>query len=315
MNIEFDFFTNVVFGDNRGPIGSWTTKSYASIQIYHGGVLGEKTLSISKLLRKFDSSIEILARAWTTEPDEELWIKSTQDGEFETRRLHLNKNDKDLQNIDYVKSTYEWLGNELSFTVDCGMLSSYDYNESSYQNVTPQMVEPHKIPKAVSVDILKLFQKHKLVPDSVGKLEESFDEPLECFSKLIDDYCQSQIVYYPQVEGGWIQGQLGDEYAAPLVNFCKKTNTSIKGLTVSVSKNSEGNEDPYQDIIIQFKYKNKLIKWKFNIETQDDYFDSFSKWAGTVLNGGYLVLRDDFYIGYILPKKVVEKLYSLGIAS
>lgn len=313
LNVEFDFFKSVMFGDNYGPRGSWTTKSCGSINIYHGGSFGEKTLLITKFLRTLDPKIEILARAWDREPDKELWIKSTKDNEFEARNLHFNKNDRDVGNIAYVKGTYDWIENEFSFSIDCGILTACDYKETPYHGFIPKMVELHKTPKTFASDILNLFKKYKLVPDSLGKFDENFDEPLECFTKLIDDYCQSQIISYPQVEGGWVQGQLGEEFAEPLITFCKKTNTIIQGLTISVSNDSEGNEDPYQNITIQFKYRNKLIKWRFNIETQDDYFESFSKWAKSVLNGGYLVLTNDFSIGYILPKEVVEQLESLGI--
>jgi hypothetical protein len=115
------------------------------------------------------------------------------------------------------------------------------------------------------------------------------------------------------VQGGWMGGKLVDEYASLIIEFCKRTNITIENLVLSPPLDEYGEEDPELDMSISFIHKGKIRKWTFSMETEEEYFSKFSRWAKSAVGGGYLWFTLDTYTGYLLPKGLVADLKNIGI--
>ena len=162
-------------------------------------------------------------------------------------------------------------------------------------------------------ELVDLLKQYGLLSKSVDIKNDDGNDPLSFYVEVMEEWAEDRIVFYPQLHGGWFQGELVNEYASLLTDFCKKENVSIENLQLSPPLNELGEEDPDMEMSISFTYGGKQTTWTFSMEDDYKYFSKFSAWAKSVLKGGYLWISGDINLGYILPKELVDDLKRIGI--
>lgn len=307
--VEFDFFRHTLFGTNFGPIATYKKKGAASVSFLHLGQPGQHSRPLVEFLISIENDLELAVESYDTDPNRYLLLKRPSGQKIESRQFDLESGGISREALQAIEEAYDWLQEGLSFSTREFFHTAADYRDQLVKAEAP-------IPKYsdnFDTELVDLLKQYGLLSKSVDIKNDDGNDPLSFYVEVMEEWAEDRIVFYPQLHGGWFQGELVNEYASLLTDFCKKENVSIENLQLSPPLNELGEEDPDMEMSISFTYGGKQTTWTFSMEDDYKYFSKFSAWAKSVLKGGYLWISGDINLGYILPKELVDDLKRIGI--
>jgi hypothetical protein len=308
--VNFDFFRQVLFGLGLGPsVVACPNKGAVYIVFLHGDKFGDHPRSLVEFVCSLDAELESAAESSDIDSNRYLWLKKLKGRELESRQFEHDSDRIDPDLLSQIEDTYEWLQESLSFTA-----TTFRYTVDNIRALAVREEKPaSKISNNANTEIVKLFMNYGLLSETSEVSIDKNDDRFSFFVNVLEENAANRIVAYPLVQGGWMGGKLVDEYASLIVEFCKRTNITIENLVLSPPLDEYGEEDPELDMSISFIHKGKIRKWTFSMETEEEYFSKFSRWAKSAVGGGYLWFTLDTYTGYLLPKGLVADLKNIGI--
>ena len=166
--------------------------------------------------------------------------------------------------------------------------------------------------------IVDMFSKYNLISEGeeVEGALDLYDEDEDFAFNVIE--MLSEIAYERQV---WFS--LGDcvpeDVIGEFVENFEKLNEASEG-AVSVNEieafppaGTSIKED--EPIKISFTHNDSEFEFSFSQLEPDPFINSFSKWAFSALNGGFLLINEDHPFGYCLQKEMIAELESAGITN
>ena len=87
----------------------------------------------------------------------------------------------------------------------------------------------------------------------------------------------------------------------------------VKNLQIIPPLNEKGRVDKDKEMSISFISNNKNYEWKFCLDGDSYYADSFAKWVYEALDGDFLYVDDEYPTGYNIPKGLISELEKIGL--
>jgi hypothetical protein len=316
LKVDFDFFANVIFGAGTPPIVTCPHNSPAHVYILHGGEFGLNVKRLVEFVSALDSKLEVVASACDANTESELWLylKSLSGCAIETREFEISVGHATPQQLNTALENIAWLKEGLSSVHEDFIWYQNKYFPSRVEKVTSRRgMSQIAVCENYREEVFNLLKSYGLLSYAEPSGDGSDDSAADFLEIVLQEQVSDRVIHYPVVGGGWVQGKLVDEYASLITKFCDKTKILIENLTLTPPLNEIGEEDSMEEMSISFSYKGKPWSCDFSIDTESAYFDKFSKWAKSVLKGGYLWYTTDYYRGYLLPKELIQNLKILGI--
>ncbi len=168
--------------------------------------------------------------------------------------------------------------------------------------------------------ILDMYARHGIISEnefSINELRKVIDDdfdPSDLALNLLNEIRPDNVLFYSLAEGGWLKGNLIREFYSNVETVVEKSKGGIKveNLELIHPVNSDGEEDPNQNMTISFIHDGVKQEWVFTKNENDNFIYGFTKWAYSALDGNFLYLGDG-PTGYFLPKELIKDLKFLGI--
>jgi len=174
-------------------------------------------------------------------------------------------------------------------------------------------------------DFVELLKEHNLFDDSERGIE-ALDELNDLLGEDddMDERSMAEIalglllneeiqVNYAFDIGGWTQGDIVGLYSSTVTDF----NSASKGVfqIENLKTINPLNDDPLNDMTIEFKHDNKHHKWHFIMNHADTYFHDLTQLVNKSLDGNVLFLGEEAFNAYCVPKEFIEDLEKYGVKS
>jgi len=306
--VSLDFFKHVLFGMGDGPVATCPNKGAASLELLLGGNFGEHPKSLLEFVCSFGTELESVVESNDMDSNRYLWLKKLKGRELESRQFEHESDRIDPGLFSRIENAYDWLQDGLSFTAPILLYTVEHFRGLAAREEKP----PPEFSDITKIEIVNLLKAYGFLSEFDEVIFDNHEDQISLVISVLEEKAANRIISYPSVQGGWMEDQLVEEYASLIVEFCKKANITIKDLTLSPPLDEFGKEDPELDMSISFTHKGKRKKWTFSMETEDEYFSKFNRWARSAVGGGYLWFSADIYTGYLLPKELIAELEKFG---
>ncbi|MDJ0832561.1 MAG: hypothetical protein QNJ69_03500 [Gammaproteobacteria bacterium] len=175
--------------------------------------------------------------------------------------------------------------------------------EANLEKIKDIFVKYDLIPDDVSIEQIKQFL------DETGAVDED-DESL-ITHELITEYADEFSIDCTVPKGGWISGQLLNEFYLWFENVVNVSKGKVKIEDV-VLVPPKDEHDSTSEMSLSFKYEGKQYGWNFSLADTDDIIEGFAKWAYEALDGNFLYLAD-LPTGYYLNKNFIAEIEAFGV--
>ncbi len=174
----------------------------------------------------------------------------------------------------------------------------------------------------ISNTILDLLKKYKLVEES-AELPDVWDEkefreyPNILIGELLCTLVENEAVHYGDPSGMWESGNLVGEFSSIISDYVDASNgqIEIENLNTINPTDEDGEDDPDEEMTIEFDHKNKHYKWEFIMDEPDDYYKAITNLANNALNGNVFFYGEESFVAFCIPKELVKELVDLGATS